>query len=576
MVKVEISHTYAFHPLRVSRQGFFCSLLMGFLLLVVAYPIFLLLLNSFQTAQPWQSPRYGFEVWQRAYSAPGLLLSVYNTVRLVFTYQIISLILSILIAWLIARTDLPLKNHLETLFWISFFLPTLSTTLSWILLLDPEYGLLNKWIAALAFMEKGPFNIYSFWGIVAAHLLGHSIAIKVMFLTPIFRNMDASLEEVAQVAGSSTFSTMRRIFIPLMLPAVLAVFLLGTIHSLEAFEIELVLGVPFRFYVYSTHIYTMLQWEPAEYGAAAALSALVLLIIFPLIFLQRRYTEGRYFTTITGRYRQGLIRLGSWRYVGFAFVASVGCLLTIVPIFLLVTGTIMRHFGIFEMADAWTLENWRRVLTDPLFVRSASNTFTLALGSALGAAFLLPLLAYAIVRSNFMGKEVLDLVSWMPYAIPGILLGLGYIWLLLWTPGLRLLYGTVFALILVTVVKSMPVGVQILKSNLIQLGEELEEASRAAGGSWWTTYRRIVVPLSVQAMIVLAMLTFISGARDISTIVLLVTSQTRPLSVLMLDYIMDGSFESATVIALLVALLSTGVAFAARSFGFRLGITERK
>jgi iron(III) transport system permease protein len=215
------------------------------------------------------------------------------------------------------------------------------------------------------------------------------------------------------------------------------------------------------------------------------------------------------------------------------------------------------------------------VLTDPLFSRSVWNTLIISLGSAIAAALVTPLLAYGIVRSSFFARDALDVVSWLPYAIPGILLGLSFVWLLLATPGLRWIYGTIAALVLINVVKSMPLGVQILKSNFLQLGKELEEASRMAGGSWWYTYRHVVMPLAIRTVIVVGILNFISGARDIGAVVLLVTSQTRPLSILMLDYLMDGSFEAATVIALLVTLLSTGVAFLARGFGFRIGIGER-
>lgn len=320
----------------------------------------------------------------------------------------------------------------------------------------------------------------------------------------------------------------------------------------------------------------MLQWEPPDYGAATALSVAILLMILPLILLQRWCARGRQFTTVTGRFKQGFIRLGRWRYVGFAFVALAVLLLTVVPTALLVAGTFMRRFGMFEIANPWTLENWQRVLTDSLFLRSVGNTLMISFGGGIVAAVLLPVLAYVIVRSNFIGRGVLDLVSWMPYAIPGILLGLSFVWLLLWTPVLRWIYGTIFALILISVVKSMPSGVQILKSNLVQIGKDLEEASRIVGGSWWYTCRRIIVPLSIRAIIIIGMWNFISGARDIGAMILLVTSQTRPLSVLMLDYVMDGSFEAATVIALLVTVLSTGVALFARGFGFRLGISERR
>lgn len=568
-------HRTAWRVLRSIGQVSGFGLLLALLLLTVAYPVLLLFISSFQTSLPWQPPEYGFDVWRRAFAVPGMIPSILNTLRLVVTYQILSLILAIPIAWLIARSDIPCRGVLETAFWISFFLPTLSTTLSWILLLDPQQGLLNRCLVGAGLADESPFNIYSFWGIVAAHLLGHSVSIKVMFLTPVFRNMDASLEEVARVSGSGSFYVFRRIFLPLMQPALWSVIILGVIHSLEAFEIEMVLGVPFRFYVYSTQIYTMLQWEPPDYGAATALSVAVLLFGFLLILVQRWHTEGTQFTTIGGRYRGRVVRLRRWRWPAFVCVASVAILLTVIPGVMLIGGTFMRLFGVFEVSRPWTLDNWHRVLGDPLFLRSLTNTVLIAIGSSLGVVALSPLVAYAVVRSRFVARGILDLVSWMPYAIPGLLLGLSFVWFLLSTPVVRFVYGTILALMLVNVVKCLPVATQILKSNFRQLGKDLEEVSRMAGGTWWLTYRRIVLPLSVRALVVVALLTFISGARDIGAMVLLVTSQTRPLSVLMLDYLMDGSLEAATVLATIVTVLSTGVALLARSLGFGLGIGER-
>ena len=88
-----------------------------------------------------------------------------------FVRQLLSLPLAVLIAWLLARTDLPGRSWIEFAFWAAFFLPAFTVTLSWILLLDPEYGLVNTWIAALPFVAAGPFNIYSFWGIVWVHVV---------------------------------------------------------------------------------------------------------------------------------------------------------------------------------------------------------------------------------------------------------------------------------------------------------------------------------------------------------------------------------------------------------------------
>ena len=164
-------------------------------------------------------------------------------------------------------------------------------------------------------------------------------------------------------------------------------------------------------------------------------------------------------------------------------------------------------------------------------------------------------------------------MSWLPFAVPGILLGVGFLWLFLGTPGLRWLYGSMVLLIVATVVSSMPFGIHIIKSNLLQLGRELEEASRVSGASWWGTYRRIVVPILMPVLMVVMVVTFISAARDISNVALLATSETRVLSLLQLDYMIAGRYESAAVVATITMLLSTGVAVVARIVGLRVGIS---
>ena len=169
------------------------------------------MLQSFQTALPGQPARYGLDGWRAALAEPALRSSLWNTLTVTFVRQLLSLPLAVLVAWLLARTDLPGRRGIEFAFWAAFFLPPLTVTLSWISLLDPEYGLINTSLAALPFFAKGPFNIYSFWGIVWVHVITGSLTVKVILLTPAFRNMNASFEEASRVAGASTLRTALRI-----------------------------------------------------------------------------------------------------------------------------------------------------------------------------------------------------------------------------------------------------------------------------------------------------------------------------------------------------------------------------
>lgn len=557
---------------RPDVETLWCTTVLVGVAFFVLYPILLIVLNSFQVARPGSPPLYSLQGWRIALSDPGMRQAVTNTFNLILARQLISFPVAVFLAWLLARTDLPARAGLEFMFWLAFFLPSLSVTLGWILVLDPEYGLANQFWTWLFGAPRGPFNIYSFWGIVWAHIGHNTTAVKVMLLTPAFRNMDASLEEASRVAGATTLGTLVRILIPIMTPVLIVVLILAVINGLQAFEVEMVLGGPIGLHVYSTKVYNLVQQEPPLFGPATALCTLVLFILLPLVVMQRRLIGRREYTTITGRYSSRPHPLGRWRYPAFALVSLVALFITVVPMGFLLTGTFMSLFGFFHIANPWTLENWQRVFHDPIFLGSLKNTLVMSAGAALLSVVLFSLVAYVTVKTKFVWRSVLDSISWLPSAVPGILMGIGLLWLFLDVRIFRPLYGSVSLLVLATVIGSITLGTQLLKSNLLQLGRELEEASRASGASWWSTYRKIVIPLMFPTLLLVGVLNFIHAARDISSVALLATSRSRTLALLQLDFMVSGRYESAAVVATIVMLLTTGVALTARLCGLRVGI----
>lgn len=551
-------------------------LLMSLLLLVVAFlvltPLGLMVFNSFQLARPGEPVVYGLDGWRKAFNSPGILAAMGNTFALAITRQAIALVVGGFLAWLIARTDIPMKQTLEFLFWLSFFLPALPETMGWILLLDPKYGLLNQLLLNLGIFQEPPFNIYSFWGIIWVHL-GGSISIKVMLLAPAFRNLDASLEESSRIAGAGALGTLVRVIVPVLMPAFLVTTILGLIRSLEAFEIELLLGVPIGLHVYSTKIHELVTWEPPQFPPAMALSALFLALLLSLVALQRLYIGKKIYTTVTGRgFSVRPTHLGRWRYPAFFLVLFIALGITLIPITLLVMGTFMKLFGFFNIPDPWTLDNWRQALGDPVLLRSLWNTIAIGIGTGVVGVIFYSLIAYVIVKSRFAGRAALDFLSWLPWSIPGILLGVALLWTFLQTKIFLPIYGTIYILIIAMVIKSMPFGAQLIKSVLLQLGNDLEEASRICGGGWFYTYRRVIFPLLLPALITVALVGFISAARDISTVVLLGTGRSRTLSLMMLDFAAGAEFEKATVVAVMIVALVVVAALIARAVGGQISI----
>ena len=308
------------------------AVLFGVVAFLVLTPLLLLVVGSFQLARPGEAPVYGLAGWRRAFSDPSILQALWNTVSLSVVRQSIALVIGVVLSWLIARTDLPWKKGLEFMFWISFFLPPLPVALGWILLLDGKFGLLNQWLQSLSIVSGPIFNIYSYWGIVWVHMTT-SLGVKVLLLAPAFRNLDASLEESARSCGANPAMTLIRIVIPLMMPAILVSTVLGLIRSMEAFEIELLLGVPIGLFVYSTKIRDLVAYEPPEYAPATALGSIFLLLLLIMVALQRSYLGQRLYRTVTGRgFSTNPTSLGRWRWPIFSVVTLVAFSVTVVPL----------------------------------------------------------------------------------------------------------------------------------------------------------------------------------------------------------------------------------------------------
>ena len=539
---------------------------------MTAYPVGQIFINSFRITRPGETASWGLQGWETAFSDSSVILALGNTFFLASVRTAISVGLAIFFAWVITRTDTPFKGFIEFMLWLGYFFPTLPMTMGWILLLDPDYGLINKFLKAVFHLVNSPFNIYSYSGIIWAHL-AYSTCIRFLLITPAFRTMDAALEDAARTSGSSGLGTLLRITIPIMAPTILAVTALGFIKSLESFEIELVLGIPAGIYVYSTKVWEYLHWEPPRYDVSTALSSFFLLIIFALVWLQRVLLGARQYTTITGRgYSPRPARLGPWRWVTCAVCVLFVAVMIVLPLSFLIMGTFMRLFGFFNLPDAWTSRHWQQAFDDPIFVTSLRNTLILGLGAAIAGAIFYLLISYLLIRGRFSGKGILDLLCWLPWALPGVLISLALLWVFLGSGKfLMALHGTVYILILAIIISELPLGTQVLKANVMQLSTELEESAWVSGAPWFHAFRHVVVPLLMPSVLSVALIVFISAVREISAVVFLASARSRTLSLLMLDYLAANEYEKANVMAVLIVVLVLMAAVIARAYGLRLG-----
>jgi iron(III) transport system permease protein len=374
------------------------------------------------------------------------------------------------------------------------------------------------------------------------------------------------------MSGASAFTTLLRITVPALTPVIIVVFLLSVIRIFSSLEIELLLGVPWGFYVYSTKIVDLARQEPPLVNQAAALGSIILLFLAVFIPLQRKLISRRQFTTVTGQFRPKIIELGVWRYPATAFVGLILFVLDVVPLLSVLGGSFMTRFGFFNLPKTWTMEYWRMALTDPRILHGLQNTLIVAVSAGVVGALFFSLIGYVLVRTKLPGRGILDSICWLPSAIPGVLSGLGLLWMFLGTPVFRPFYGTIVLLVVAQVLGGITLATQILKANFVQLGKELEESSRMSGAGFWRTYLRIVFPLMAQTMVMVAVIKFMFAAQHNSAIILLATSETRTLSLLALDQVAAGYREVASITIIMITVLTLGVAIVARSFGLKVGI----
>jgi len=528
-------------------------------------PVLFIIINSFNAASPSENWRFGFDGWREAFGSPRTLAAIGYTFILNIR-SVVAIAVAFLFSWLLVRVRIPGGNFIEFSLWIAYFLPSLPLALSWILLLDPNYGLINQFLKPLGI----GFNIYSLLGIAWIHLTATTIPIMTILLAPVLRQLDASLEEAARMCGAGSWQTFRRVLIPLLSPALFTVFLASLIRGLEAFQVELLLGKPIGVFVYATRIYDLIQWEPPLFPQAMALSTLFLGLLFVLALFYQRFTSKRAFATISARgvsFR--LMDIGRVRYAIAALLIVFVAISVYLPLVVLVVGSLMKLFGFFTIKDPFSTRHWMLVLSDPVFLSAIRNSIALGIGTASIGLFCYCLVGYALVRTEIVGRSLVNLLVWLPWAIPGILLGLAFLWLFLSAPVFSPLYGSYLGLVLVLLIKEMPIGVHMTKTAFVQIAEELEQVGRVCGAQWFYNFRRIVLPLISPVLVSIFAIVFMGAVRDIDTIILVGTASTRPLSILMMEYSMAGEMQAASILGVILSLFAVAIALVSRKIGLR-------
>jgi len=543
--------------------------------LICVLPVVVITIGSFSEGNPFNDFHGSLEPWRRALASSQTLASIGYSFLLSLRIPA-ALAIAFIAAWYLARNDVFGKRTIMYALWLAFFLPILPATLGWILLLDPNYGIVNAQLRRLFALRGHVFDIYSLGGITWVHLTLSTIPIMVILIEPAQRLIDSSYEEAATMSGAGVVMTLRRVTLPLVAPTLLIAFIAGLIRSLEAFEVEQLLGVPSGILVYSTRVFNLLRYTPPDEPQAMALSTFFLVILFVLVVCYRLLLRwARMAATVTGKGARLLPRARTrFSYVVSALLFLLIATTVLLPFAMVALSSFSRLFGFFDIAHPLTSEHWLAVLASPPFASALNQSLLIGVTVATAGTLFYLALAWFIARHAFPGKSALSLAIWLPWALPGVLLGTAFASIFLNVTALRLAYGTALALIVVLMVQGLPFATHMFEASISQISRELEEASLMSGATLFATVRGITAPLIAPTVANVFVISFMAAVKDISATVLVATPGTQTLPLLMFGYATSGRLEAASVVGVVTVLIAMAMAFVATRFGDRAAVTR--
>jgi iron(III) transport system permease protein len=527
------------------------GVLLAVLLFLTAYPMAMLVYGSLHTTPPGEIGTFSLDGY-RAMLSGSNALTLLNTVGLSLVKTVLSMALALFLAWIVARTDTPARGSLEVLITLPFYIPPILTAVAWGMLATPRGGLINVVWSALTGSRAPLVNVYSYGGVVW-HMMQYSTPFLFLLIVGAFKSMDPALEDSSRMSGASTWTTFRRVTLGLMLPVTTSAFILSFIRGVESFESALVFGTPAGIEVITTQIYHLIHHvSRPDYPQATALALGMMALMFGLLAWQWRLLAGRSFFTVTGKgYTPRVTRLGRWRWVTFAFCVLFVLITVALPIGQLAIGSLFKFFG-FYRASMLTLEHYHAAWQNRLVWRALGNTLLLGLAGATATMLLGAMAAYVIVRTRFAVGRAVQVLTWLPWMMPGMVLGIGLLWAYALLPGPVHLYGTLWALLLAYVALGTPLAVQTMSGAFAQLAADLEECSRVHGAAWWTTFRRILLALAWPAFAVGWILVFFLVLRELSASILLYSVGNEVLPVVVMRLWSEGKAEQVCVISLVM------------------------
>jgi iron(III) transport system permease protein len=533
------------------------GLLAALLSVLVVLPLFWLIWYSFRTGG--RRAVFTLQNYVTLVADPAMVRSYAIAGGMALAVGILSCLIATPMAWLVARTDLPGRRWIRTLVTASFVTPPFLGAIAYEIIAAPNSGLVNivyRWVFGLP-AEAYLVNIYSFTGLVFA-ISCFTFPFVFTLIANALDRVPSDLEDASSILGGRAMTTLRKVTIPMVLPAMLAGTLIAILQALTMFGSPAIIALPAGFHVITTKIWSLFQFPPKPgLAAAAAIPLLVLTIL--LLRAQKLILGRRGYTVLGGKSGSPRVTaLGRWKWAAVLFVAAILSLTIVLPYAAILKTAFTGTVGDALNFSTLTLRHWRFVLFEFSATRLALwNTFLLGLLTATIVTAIAVVVSYLVTRRSLPGAQYLGFLATAPVAIPGIVLGVA-LFLSYANPTFKL-YGTIWILLIAFMTIELPAGYQQMSSAFQGVHPELEEAGRILGASRLRMLWDVTAPLLRTSVVAAWCFVFVGTIRELSATILLTTANTKLVSVIIYDLNESGDLGAICVLGIILLAASFAV-----------------
>lgn len=552
--------------------------LLGYLILG---PLSILIFSSFRKTEnslpfeaqsPWTLDNYA-----QVFGSSSTYQVMGNTFLYAAGALVLSFTLSVTLAWLVERTDMPLRSTVFTVVIASLGIPAVLNGISWGLLLNERTGAVNLAIRAVfPFIESGPFNVYSMWGLIFVQAIT-MVPVTFLLITSAFRAMDSVLEEAGMTSGSRFRKTVRRITLPVLTPALLSALIYQLVTVVESFDIPLVIGLRANIEVLSTRIF--LEVRPPgglpDFGLASTYSILMLVIAAgPLLYYQYIIARSERFSTVTGKdYRQKRYELGRWKPVVVAGVLGFLAASVLFPLLILVWTSLQPFFAppSMDALGRLTPTAYRNLFDSPSFFLAVRNTFLLGVVTSFATMAIGFAAAWVTVRIRSRASQALDVLAFLPHAFPGVILALSVLLIYLFLP--LPIVNTLWIIIIALMTQYISLSSRLMGSSIAQIQAQLEEAAAVSGARQGEMLRRILLPLVLPPFVNGVLLVFLMSIKNLTQALILYSPKSIVVSTLIFTRWDNGRTAETAAIGVMTVLVTLLLSVLVRRAG-SIGVTR--